>query len=53
MTEVRVGCSGWNYPHWRERVYPKGLPPKKWLEYNDWEGYAVKNGLRLKEFLGL
>jgi uncharacterized protein YecE (DUF72 family) len=30
---VRVGCSGWNYAHWRERVYPKGLPPKRWLEH--------------------
>jgi uncharacterized protein YecE (DUF72 family) len=30
---ARVGCSGWNYPHWRERVYPKGLPQKRWLEY--------------------
>jgi uncharacterized protein YecE (DUF72 family) len=30
---VRIGCSGWNYPHWRERVYPKGLPPKRWLEH--------------------
>jgi uncharacterized protein YecE (DUF72 family) len=30
---VRVGCSGWNYTHWRERVYPKGLPPKRWLEH--------------------
>ena len=30
---VRVGCSGWNYAHWRERVYPKGLPPKRWLEF--------------------
>jgi uncharacterized protein YecE (DUF72 family) len=30
---VRVGCSGWNYPHWRERVYPKGLPQRRWLEY--------------------
>jgi uncharacterized protein YecE (DUF72 family) len=29
---VRIGCSGWNYAHWRERVYPKGLPPKRWLE---------------------
>jgi uncharacterized protein YecE (DUF72 family) len=29
---VWIGCSGWNYPHWRETVYPKGLPPKKWLE---------------------
>jgi uncharacterized protein YecE (DUF72 family) len=28
---VRIGCSGWNYPHWRELVYPKGLPPAKWL----------------------
>jgi uncharacterized protein YecE (DUF72 family) len=30
---VHVGCSGWNYAHWRERVYPKGLPPKRWLEH--------------------
>jgi uncharacterized protein YecE (DUF72 family) len=30
---VRIGCSGWNYAHWRERVYPKGLPPARWLEY--------------------
>jgi uncharacterized protein YecE (DUF72 family) len=30
---VRIGCSGWNYAHWRERVYPKGLPPRRWLEY--------------------
>jgi uncharacterized protein YecE (DUF72 family) len=28
---VRIGCSGWNYPHWRERVYPKGLPARAWL----------------------
>jgi uncharacterized protein YecE (DUF72 family) len=33
VSEVRIGCSGWNYPHWRERVYPKGLPPKRWLAY--------------------
>ena len=33
MSEIRVGCSGWNYSHWRERVYPKGLPPKRWLEH--------------------
>jgi uncharacterized protein YecE (DUF72 family) len=30
---VRVGCSGWNYPHWRERVYPKGVPQRAWLEH--------------------
>jgi uncharacterized protein YecE (DUF72 family) len=30
---VRIGCSGWNYDHWRERVYPKGMPPSRWLEH--------------------
>jgi uncharacterized protein YecE (DUF72 family) len=29
---VHIGCSGWNYSHWRELVYPKGLPAKRWLE---------------------
>jgi uncharacterized protein YecE (DUF72 family) len=33
VSEVRIGCSGWNYPHWRERVYPKGLPQRRWLEH--------------------
>jgi uncharacterized protein YecE (DUF72 family) len=33
VTEIRIGCSGWNYAHWRERIYPKGLPQKRWLEY--------------------
>jgi uncharacterized protein YecE (DUF72 family) len=28
---VRIGCSGWNYKHWRELFYPKGLPPRQWL----------------------
>jgi uncharacterized protein YecE (DUF72 family) len=30
---VWVGCSGWNYAHWRERVYPRGLPPRRWLAH--------------------
>jgi len=33
LTEVRIGCSGWNYKHWRETVYPKGLPARRWLEH--------------------
>ena len=24
--EVRIGVSGWTYPPWRGRFYPKGLP---------------------------
>ncbi len=31
MKPVRIGCSGWNYRDWRERVYPKGMGPGRWL----------------------
>ena len=27
-----VGCSGWNYDSWRGRLYPEGLPKRRWLE---------------------
>jgi uncharacterized protein YecE (DUF72 family) len=33
MAETRIGCSGWNYPHWREVFYPAGLPESRWLEH--------------------
>jgi uncharacterized protein YecE (DUF72 family) len=33
MKPVRIGCSGWNYPHWRERVYPRGVPQRRWLAH--------------------
>ena len=33
MKAVHIGCSGWNYAHWRERVYPHGLPQRRWLAY--------------------
>jgi uncharacterized protein YecE (DUF72 family) len=29
---VRIGCSGWNYKHWRGTFYEKGLPERRWLE---------------------
>ena len=32
MASVRVGVSGWRYPHWRGRFYPPGLPPRRELE---------------------
>jgi uncharacterized protein YecE (DUF72 family) len=28
--EARVGCSGWNYAHWRDPVYG-GAPASRWL----------------------
>lgn len=31
---VRIGCSGWNYAHWRNGVfYPPRLPSRRWLDY--------------------
>jgi uncharacterized protein YecE (DUF72 family) len=33
MGEVHIGCSGWNYQDWRERVYPRGCSPSRWLEH--------------------
>ena len=32
MSDVRIGCSGWNYDHWREVFYPRGLPTSRWLQ---------------------
>jgi uncharacterized protein YecE (DUF72 family) len=33
VSESRIGCSGWNYAHWREVFYPKGLPESRWLAH--------------------
>jgi uncharacterized protein YecE (DUF72 family) len=31
---IRIGCSGWNYAHWRNGVfYPPRLPASKWLDF--------------------
>ena len=30
---IRIGCSGWNYRHWRELFYPAKLPQKRWFEH--------------------
>jgi uncharacterized protein YecE (DUF72 family) len=31
--EAWVGTSGWTYGHWRDRVYPHGLPQRGWLPW--------------------
>jgi uncharacterized protein YecE (DUF72 family) len=34
MTQaIRVGCSGWNYKHWRGPFYPEKLPVKRWFDH--------------------
>lgn len=30
---ILSGTSGWQYPHWRPRFYPPGLPAGRWLEF--------------------
>ena len=30
---IRIGCSGWNYRHWRSAFYPEGLPVKRWFAF--------------------
>lgn len=31
--QFRIGCSGYYYPYWKNRFYPKGLQSRNWLEY--------------------
>jgi len=33
MVKVKIGTSGWVYPHWRGRFYPLELPTSKWLPF--------------------
>ena len=34
LKPVRIGCSGWNYNHWRNGVfYPPRMPASRWLEH--------------------
>ncbi len=30
---IRVGCSGWQYRHWRGTFYPAALPQDRWFEF--------------------
>ena len=30
---LRIGCSGWQYRHWRGDFYPAGLPASQWLAH--------------------
>ncbi|HSL24518.1 MAG TPA: DUF72 domain-containing protein [Vicinamibacterales bacterium] len=30
---TRVGCSGWEYKHWKGDFYPEGLPRQRWFQH--------------------
>jgi len=31
--DVRIGCSGWSYSHWRKRFYPEKLPAREHFSF--------------------
>ena len=33
LAPARIGCSGWQYKHWRGDFYPAGLPTTRWFEH--------------------
>ena len=30
---IRIGCSGWNYKHWRGPFYPETMPMSRWFDH--------------------
>ena len=32
-SDVHIGCSGWQYQHWRGDFYPISVPQSHWLEF--------------------
>ena len=33
LARARIGCSGWQYRHWRGEFYPADLPQTQWFDY--------------------
>jgi uncharacterized protein YecE (DUF72 family) len=33
LNRIRIGCSGWQYAHWRNDFYPAGLPTSRWFAH--------------------
>lgn len=31
--DYRIGCSGYYYPQWKNKLYPANIPPRNWLTY--------------------
>src|SRR3954462_2428266 len=31
--QLRIGCSGWQYKHWRGDFYPHDLPQARWFDH--------------------
>jgi len=42
VSRFRIGCSGWQYKHWKGDFYPADLPQREWLEYYAWRFDTVE-----------
>jgi len=31
--DVRIGCSGWSYQHWKGDFFPRDVPQSRWFDY--------------------
>jgi uncharacterized protein YecE (DUF72 family) len=40
--QFHIGTSGWVYPHWREKFYPKDMAESEWLDYYAWHFNCVE-----------
>jgi uncharacterized protein YecE (DUF72 family) len=40
---MKIGTSGWQYRDWRGRLYPAGLPQRRWLEHYARHYLTVEN----------
>ena len=40
---IIIGTSGWQYRDWRDGLYPKGVPQRRWLEHYASQYQTVEN----------
>lgn len=33
LAQIRIGCSGWTYAHWRGRFYPQKMAARNWFAF--------------------
>ncbi|MDT9597469.1 DUF72 domain-containing protein [Sphingosinicella rhizophila] len=33
LGKIRIGCSGWNYRHWRGLFYPEKMAARRWFDH--------------------
>lgn len=50
---IHIGCSGWNYWHWRDTFYPDGLRAKDWFAFHAEQSDTVDRIIETDSFAPL